>query len=159
MKQNKMIFIIKVTTNKEEKAVDMIADRIEKKNLNVFSVSRPHGLRGYILLEAGDRESAEGAVFNLPYVKGIVGKTITYKEIKNMIEPSATSVSIKDGDIVEIIAEPFKKEKAKVLRIDKQKEEVVVSLLGAVVPLPVTIKLDNVKVIRREEGEEEEDAN
>ena len=151
-----MIFIIKVTTNKEERAVDMIADRIEKKDLNVFSVSRPHGLRGYILLEAEDRESAEGAVFNLPYVKGIVGKTITYKEIKNMVEPSATSVSIKDGDIVEIIAEPFKKEKAKVLRIDKQKEEIVVSLLGAVVPLPVTIKLDNVKVIRREEGEEDE---
>ena len=150
-----MIFIIKVTTNKEERAVDMIADRIEKKDLNVFSVSRPHGLRGYILLEAEDRESAEGAVFNLPYVKGIIGKTITYKEIKNMVEPSATSISIKDGDIVEIIAEPFKKEKAKVLRIDKQKEEIVVSLLGAVVPLPVTIKLDNVKVIRREEGEEE----
>ena len=48
----------------------------------------------------------------------------------------------------------FKKEKAKVLRIDKQKEEVVISLLGAVVPLSVTVKLDNVKVIRREEGEE-----
>ncbi len=151
-----MIFIIKVTTNKEERAVDMIADRIEKKNLNVFSVSRPHGLRGYILLEAEDRDSAEEAVFNLPYVKGIIGKTIGYEEIKNMVEPSATAVSIKDGDIVEIIAEPFKKEKAKVLRIDKQKEEVVVSLLGAVVPLPVTIKLDNVKVIRREEDEEDE---
>ena len=50
-----MIFIIKVTTNKEERAVDMIADRIEKKNLSVFSVSRPHGLRGYILLEAENR--------------------------------------------------------------------------------------------------------
>ena len=73
-----------------------------------------------------------------------------------MIEPSATSVTIKDGDIVEILSEPFKKEKAKVLRIDKQKGEIVVSLLGAVVPLPVTIKLDNVKVIRREEGEEED---
>ncbi len=150
-----MIFIIKVTTNKEERAVEMIADRVEKKDINVFSVSRPHGLRGYILLEAEDRDSAEEAVFNLPYVKGIIGKTITYEEIKNMIEPSATSVSIEDGDIVEIIAEPFKKEKAKVVRIDKQKEEVVVSLLGAVVPLPVTIKLDNVKVIRRE-GQEEE---
>jgi transcriptional antiterminator NusG len=150
-----MIFIIKVTTNKEEKAVDMIAERIEKKSLNVFSVSRPHGLRGYILLEAEDRESAEEAVFNLPYVKGIVGKTISYKEIKNMIEPSATTVSIKEGDIVEMISEPFKKEKAKVLRVDKQKEEVVVSLLGAVVPLPVKIKLDNVRVIRREELEEE----
>jgi transcriptional antiterminator NusG len=152
-----MIFIIKVTTNKEEKAVDMIADRVEKKNLNTFAVLRPHGLRGYVLLEAEDRESAEESVFNLPYVKGIIGKTIGYEEIKNMVEPSATAVSIKDGDIVEIIAEPFKKEKAKVLRIDKQKEEVVVSLLGAVVPLPVTIKLDNVRVIRRED--EEEDAS
>jgi transcriptional antiterminator NusG len=148
-----MIFIIKVTTNKEEKAVDMIAERIEKRSLNAFSVSRPHGLRGYILLEAEDRESAEDAVFNLPYVKGIIGKTISYEEIKNMIEPSATTISIKEGDIVEIIAEPFKKEKAKVLRIDKVKEVVVVSLLGAVVPLPVTVKIDNIKVIRREEDE------
>ena len=151
-----MIFIIKVTTNKEEKAVDMIAERVEKKNLNVFSVSRPHGLRGYILLEAEDRESAEEAAFNLPYVKGIIGKTITYEEIKNMIEVSAATISIKEGDIVEMIAEPFKKEKAKVIRIDKQKGEVVVSLLGAVVPLPVTVKIDNVKVIRREEDEENE---
>lgn len=148
-----MIFIIKVTTNKEEKAVDMIADRIKKKNLNASSVSKPHGLRGYILLEAENRDSAEESVFNLPYVKGIIGKTISYEEIKNMIEPSASSVSIKEGDIVEMIAEPFKKEKAKVLRIDKQKE-VVVSLLGSVVPLPVTVKIDNVKVIRREEDED-----
>ncbi len=151
-----MIFIIKVTTNKEERAVDMIAERAEKKKLNVYSVSRPHGLRGYILLEAEDRDSAEEAVFNLPYVKGIIGKTIGYEEIKNMVEPSVTSVTIKDGDIVEILSEPFKKEKAKVLRIDKQKGEVVVSLLGAVVPLPVTIKIDNIKVIRRD-GEENAD--
>ena len=148
-----MIFIIKVTTNKEERVLDMIADRAQKKNLNVFSVLRPHGLRGYVLLEAEDRESAEEAAFDLPYVKGIIGKTINYDEIKNMIEPSATTISIKEGDIVEMISEPFKKEKAKVIRIDKQKEEVVVSLLGAVVPLPVTVKLDNVKVIRREEEE------
>ena len=135
----------------------MIADRIEKKDLNIYSVSRPHGLRGYILLEAEDRDSAEEAVFNLPYVKGIIGKTIGYEEIKNMVEPSVETISIKEGDIVEMISEPFKKEKAKVVRIDKQKEEVVVSLLGAVVPLPVTVKLDNVKVIRREEMEEAED--
>jgi len=147
-----MIFIIKVTTNKEERAVDMIAERAQKKNLNIFSVLRPHGLRGYILLEAEDRESAEESAFDLPYVKGIIGKTINYEEIKNMVEPSATTISIKEGDIVEMISEPFKKEKAKVLRIDKQKEEVVVSLLGAVVPLPVTVKLDNIKVIRREEN-------
>ncbi|MDP2672844.1 MAG: transcription elongation factor Spt5 [Nanoarchaeota archaeon] len=148
-----MIFIIKVTTNKEERALDMISERAEKKNIKVYSVSRPHGLRGYILLEAEDRDSAEEAVYNLPYVKGIIGKTLSYEEIENMIQPSVETISIQEGDLVEIIAEPFKKEKAKVLRINKQKEEVVISLLGAVVPLPVTVKIDNVKVIRREEGE------
>lgn len=151
-----MIFVIKVTTNKEESAVDLIADRIEKKSLNVFSVIRPHGLRGYILLEAEDRESAEEAVFNLPYVKGIIGKTLSYEEIKNMVETSSAPVSIKEGDIVEIIAEPFKKEKAKVLRVDEQKGDVVVSLLGALVQLPVTIKIDNVRAVRREDQEDED---
>ncbi|VVB83359.1 Transcription elongation factor Spt5 [uncultured archaeon] len=149
-----MIFIVKVTTNKEERVLDMISERAQKKGLNVFSVLRPHGLRGYVLMEAEDRESAEEAAFDLPYVKGIIGKTINYEEIKNMIEPSATTISIKEGDIVEMISEPFKKEKAKVIRIDKQKDEVVVSLLGAVVPLPVTVRLDNVKVIRREDENE-----
>ncbi|MFO8144310.1 MAG: hypothetical protein R6T89_01060, partial [Candidatus Syntrophosphaera sp.] len=70
-----MIFIIKVTTNKEEKALEMVSERVIKKELSVFSISKPHGLRGYILLEAENRDSAEEAVFNLPYVKGIVGKT------------------------------------------------------------------------------------
>ncbi len=150
-----MIFVIKVTTNKEDKAVDMIAERSQKKHLQVYSLARPHGLRGYIFLEAEDRESAEEAAFNLPYVKGIIGKTIDYSEIKNMLEPVIADINIEKDDIVEIISEPFKKEKAKVLRIDKQKGEAVVSLLGAVVPIPVTIKLDNVRVIRREKGEEE----
>lgn len=153
-----MFFIIKVTTNKEESAVDMIADRAEKKGIGLNAVLKPHGLRGYILIEAEDRETAEDAVFNLPYIKGIIGKTVGYEEIKNMVEISAKEVSIKEGDIVEIIGSTLKGEKAKVIRIDKQKEEVVVNLLGAVVQLPVTIKIDNVKVIRRED-EEDEDAD
>ena len=155
------IFIIKVTTNKEEKALDMISERATKKNLNVYSVVKPHGLKGYIILEAADRESAEEAAFNLPYVKGIIGKTVTYEEVKSMIEPKVENVNIEVGDIVEIIGQTFKGEKAKVTRLDKTKGEVVVSLLGASVPIPVTVKIDNVKVIRREnEGSstEEEDS-
>lgn len=151
-----MIFIIKVTTNKEERALELISDRSEKKNLNVFAVIRPHGLRGYLILEAADRESAEEAAFNLPYVKGIIGKTLTYEEIKNMLEPKGEDYKIEIGDIVEIIGQTFKNEKAKVTRVDKAKGEVVVSLLGASVPIPVTVKLDNVKVIRREDKEGEE---
>ncbi|MDO8460186.1 MAG: transcription elongation factor Spt5 [Nanoarchaeota archaeon] len=151
-----MIFIIKVTTNKEDKAVDMISDRSERKNLPVYAIVRPHGLKGYIILEAEDRETAEEAAYNLPYVKGIIGKTVEYNEVKNMLEPKVEDVNMELDDIVEMIAEPFKGEKAKVTRIDKQKGEVVVSLLGASVPIPVTVKIDNVKVIRREADEEEE---
>jgi transcriptional antiterminator NusG len=150
-----MIFVIKVTTNKEDKAMDMIVEKVEKKTLQALSIFRPHGLRGYIFLEAVDRETAEEAAFNLPYVKGIIGKTVSYEEIKNMLEPSVAEMKIEKGDIVEILSEPFKKEKAKVLRVNKQKGEAVVTLLEAAIPIPVTVKLDNIKVIRREEMKEE----
>ena len=152
-----MIFIIKVTTNKEDRAMELISTKVHKKDLQVYSLARPHGLRGYIFLESEDRESAEEAAFNLPYVKGIIGKTVSYEEIKNMLEPVIEEINIEKGDVVEIIGEPFKKEKAKVVRIDKTKGEAVVSLLAAVVPIPVTVKLDNIKVIRREKDEDDED--
>jgi len=149
-----MIFIIKVQTNKEENAVELISSRAMRKKISIYSVLRAHGVKGYVFLEAEDRKSAEEAVYNLPYVKGIIGRTIEYDEIQGIVEPTATTISIKEKDIVEIIGSTLKGEKAKVLRIDKQKEEVTVSLLGAVVPLPVTIKIDNVKVIRREKESE-----
>ncbi|MAG38356.1 transcription elongation factor Spt5 [Candidatus Pacearchaeota archaeon] len=150
------IFIIKVTTNKEERALEMISDRSQKKSLNVFSIVKPHGLKGYIILEASDRDTAEEAAFNLPYVKGIIGKTVPYEEIKAMLEPKVEDFNIEIGDIVEMIGQTFKGEQAKVTRVDKAKGEVVVSLLGASVPIPVTVKMDNVKVIRRESEESPE---
>jgi transcription termination/antitermination protein NusG len=152
-----MIFIIKVTTNKEEKAVDLISERVGKKTLSVYSLARPHGLKGYIILEAADRESAEEAAFNLPYVQGIIGKTVSYEEIQQMLQPKVEEMNIAVGDIVEIIGQTFKGEQAKVTRIDKAKGEVVVSLLGASVPIPVAVKMDNVKVIRREKEESKDE--
>ena len=145
------LFVVKVTTNKELRAFELISDRINSKGLDVYSIARPFGLRGYVFLEAKDRENAEEASYNLPYVKGIIPKKISYAEIKQMLEPVAADVNIEKEDIVEIIAEPFKKEKAKVIRVDKAKAEVVVSLLGAIIPIPVTVKIDNVRVIRRED--------
>lgn len=152
-----MIFIVKVSANKEDQAADFISDRVEKKGLNVFSIARPHGLRGYILVEADTKDTVEEASFDIPYVKSMLLKTVEYDEIKNMIEPEVVSLNIEKGDIVEIIAEPFKKEKAKIIRIDKSREEVVVELLEATVPIPITVKIDNVRVIRREREEKEEE--
>ncbi len=150
-KTDSLIYIVKVTTNKEQKSVDLIADKVNKKGINIYAVARPHGLRGYIILEAPDKENAEEAVFNLPYIKGIISRQVSYEEVKSMIEPRASEVKIEKNDIVEIISDSFKNEKAKVVRVDKTKGEAVVSLLAAVVPIPVTVKLDNLRVIRRED--------
>lgn len=151
---NSVIYVVKVTTNNEDKALGMIADKVNKKKVGIYAIARPHGLRGYVFLESPDREHAEEAVYNLPYVKGILPQQISYDEIRQMLEPKASEIKIEKGDIVEIISEPFKNEKAKVVRVDKTAGEAVVSLLGAAVPIPVTVKLDNLRVIRREELEE-----
>ena len=150
-----MIYIVKVTTNKEDKTIEMIKEKVENKALPVWSIAKPKGLRGYILIESGERDVAEEAVFNLPYVKGILAKTVSYEEIKNMVEPKVAEIHIEKNDIVEIVSEPFKKEKAKVTRVDKQKGEAVVTLLQAAIPIPVTVKIENLRILRREDEKEE----
>ncbi len=149
-----VIFVVKVTTNKEDKAMEMIVDKVLKRKVDVYALARPHGVRGYVFLESPDREHAEEAVYNLPYVKGILPTKVKYSEIRQMLEPVASEIKIEKNDIVEIIGEAFKNEKAKVVRVDKQKGDAVVSLLGAAVPIPVNVKLDNIRVIRREELED-----
>ena len=57
---------------------------------------------------------------------------------------------------MEIISGPFKREKAKITRVDKTKEEVVVELLEAAVPIPMTLKMDAIKVIRRDTDDEDD---
>ena len=150
-----MILTLRTTANREDQVVDFISSNVQKKGLNVYSITRPHGLRGYIFIEADSRQTAEEAFHGIPYAKGLLPKQIDYKEIEPMLEQVKTQVDMQKNDIVEIISGPFNREKAKVTRINQQKEEVVVELLEAAVPIPITVKLDAVKVIRREEEEEE----
>jgi transcriptional antiterminator NusG len=51
------------------------------------------------------------------------------------------------GDLIEITSGPFKGERAKVVRIDKEKEEVTVELVEVAVPIPVTIKMGTIKAL------------
>ncbi len=148
------IFALRTTANREDQVMDFVASNSRKKKLQVFSVIRPHGLRGYIFIEAGTRAEAETSCFKVPYARGILPKEVTYKEIEHMLEPpKKVEMNIQKNDIVEIIAGPFKREQAKISRIDKVKEEVVVELLEAAVPIPITLKMDAVKVIRRDSDE------
>ncbi len=147
------IFALRTTANREDQVMDFIYSNVKKKNLDIYSIVRPHGMRGYIFIEAESREEAEQAYHGIPYARGILPNTIAYKEIEHMIEQVKVQVNIQKNDIIEIISGPFKREKAKVTRVDKTKGEVVVELLEAAVPIPITVKLDSIKVIRREKEE------
>ncbi|MBD3361881.1 transcription elongation factor Spt5 [Candidatus Woesearchaeota archaeon] len=149
------IFALRTTANREDQVMDFLTSNVKKKGLDVYAVIRPHGMRGYIFLEAENRIAAEQAAFNVPYARGILPKEIEYREIEHMLEQVKRDIDIRKNDIVEIIAGPFKREQAKITRLDKAKEECVVELLEAAVPIPITVKLDAVKVIRRDSEEEE----
>ncbi|MBT5023592.1 transcription elongation factor Spt5 [Candidatus Woesearchaeota archaeon] len=148
---NTLIFALRTTANREDQVIDFISSNIIKKKLEVYSVIRPHGMRGYVFVEAKSRTDAEQAAHNIPYARGILPKEIEYKEIEHMLEQVKRELNIKKNDIVEIISGPFKRETAKITRIDESKEEVVVELVEAAVPIPITIKIDSVKVIRRDD--------
>ena len=149
------IFVIRTTANREEQVMDFIDSNVKKKNLEVYSVINAYGMRGYIFIEAKTQEDAAQACFGIPYSRGVLPKNVNYSEIEPMLEQIKAPTNIQERDIVEIIYGPFKKEKAKVKRIDEQKEEIVVELLEAAIPIPITVKIDWVKVIRRESEEKE----
>ena len=151
------IFALRTTANREDQVMDFVTSNAKRKNLEVYSVIRPHGMRGYIFIEAATKTDAEQAAFNVPYARGILAKPVSYNEIEHMLEQVKHEVNIQKNDIVEIISGPFKRENAKVTRVDKTKEDVVVELLEAAVPIPITVKIDAVKVIRRETEESEEE--
>src|SRR3989344_4854110 len=135
------IFAIRTTANREDQVLDFVSSNAKKKSLKVYSIVHPHGMRGYIFIEAESKQDAENASQGVPYAKGILPAPVKYTEIEHMLEQAQIQVNIKKNDIVEIISGPFKKEK------------VIIELLESAVPIPMTLKLDSIKVIRREEEE------
>ncbi len=151
----KSIYALRTTANREDQVMDFMISNVQKKKLNVYSLIRASGMRGYIFLEAETRSDAEQSAFNVPYARGILGGEINYSEIEHLLEQVKKEINICKNDIVEIISGPFKREKAKVKRIDKSKEDVVLELLDSAVPIPITLKIDAIKVIRRESESED----
>ncbi|MBI5871784.1 transcription elongation factor Spt5 [archaeon] len=147
------IFALKTDANREDQVADFLAGIVQKRKYPVYSVIKAHGMRGYIFIEAADRKSAEEAASGINYARNILAKEVPYKDVEPMLEQAKQIINMQKDDIVEIISGPFKREKAKIKRIDMQKEELIVELLETAVPIPITLKMDAVKVIRREEEE------
>ncbi|MDK2849665.1 MAG: transcription termination/antitermination protein NusG [Candidatus Woesearchaeota archaeon] len=152
-KENKpQIFSVRTTAGREEQVIEFASEIIKKKGYDVYSLVHPNGMKGYIFIEAGSLQAAEEAMRGVPYAKGVIPSPIAFDEIEHMVQiEKKQEVNIKIGDIVEIISGPFQREQAKVIRTDLNKEDVVVELINAAVPIPITLKVDNVKVIRREQ--------
>ena len=147
------IYGLRTAANREDQVVDYLISKLQRRpDAGILAVVRPHGMRGYIFIEAASKGEAEATLQGVPYARGILPHEIPYPEIEHMLEQVKVEMNIHKNDIVEIISGPFKRENAKVVRINKQKEEIVVELLEAAVPIPITVKMDAVKVIRREEG-------
>ncbi len=155
MAEETHIFGLRATANREDQVMDFMSSKLKKEPSNIHAVIRAHGMRGYVFVEAESRNEAEQVTARIPYARGILPQEIAYDEIDHMLEQVKIERNIRKADIVEIISGPFKREQAKVMRVDKTKEEVVVELLQAAVPIPITVKIDAVKVIRRESGDED----
>ena len=151
------IFGLRTAANREDQVVDYLIAKLQRTPKGIVTVIRPHGMRGYIFIEATSKPDAEAALHGVPYARGLLPREIPYPEIAHMLEQVKVEMNVHKKDIVEIISGPFRRENAKVMRINKQKEEIVVELLESAVPIPITVKMDAVKVIRREDDEDDEE--
>ena len=69
--------------------------------------------------------------------------------------PTPVVTEVNKGDLVELISGPFKSERARIAKIDADKNEITVELIEAAVPIPVIVRGDDIKVLRKAEEEEE----
>lgn len=164
-----MIYVVKVTANQERVVAELIGREAisrRKQNLEagkeVYSVLYTTGLKGYILVEADGPGTVEDLAMNVPKTKGLLLKkkgdlesagTIAIEELEKTLMPKPVVDKVNKGDLIELIAGPFKGEKARIARIDKGKNEITVELIEAAVPIPVIVKGEDIKILKKEENE------
>jgi transcriptional antiterminator NusG len=143
-----MIYSIKTVVGRENVVMEAVAAKAKTENLNVQSLFHPEEIKGYIFVE-GDLKDIEKAIQMIPHVRGLIKRPIDLKDVQRFLQPKTVEVELNVGDIVEIIGGPFKDEKGKVTRYDKVKREVTIELIEAVVPIPITVSVEFVKLLQK----------
>ena len=144
------ILAIKTSIGHERAVADTLYLRAQKKDTGIYSILAPEKLRGYVLVETINPDGLGKFVKGIKRARGVVEGDIPFDEINHFLTPKPLVAGIVVGDIVELIAGPFKGEKARVQQIDEPKEEITVELFEAVVPIPITIHGDHVRVLETE---------
>lgn len=145
--QNK-IFTIRTTSGREKQVMEKLAFLVKNKGYKIYALMSPNEIRGYFFVEAENIDDVRVAIYGLPHVKGVIEGNVTMKEIEHFFAPISEIIKVNKDDIVELTSGPFKGDKARVKRVDNLKEEVIVELLEAAVSIPLTVKMDSIRVIK-----------
>lgn len=145
--QDTAIYVVKTMANHERTVANMLAQVAKREYLDIRAVLAPDELRGYVFVEADGPDTIEHAIQYVQQARALVKGASSLSEIKPFLTPKTTVVGITEGAIVELISGPFKGEKARVKRVDESHEEITVELFEAMVPIPVTVRGDNVRML------------
>ena len=142
------MFAVKTTASQERTVADMIMNREESA---IHAALAPDSLTSYVMVEADDYAILERVLDEIPHARTLVPGESSIAEVEHFLSPKPDVEGIAESDIVELIAGPFKGEKARVQRIDEGKDQVTVELYEATVPIPVTVRGDQIRVLDSEE--------
>jgi len=142
-------FAIRTTGGQEHVVARLIENRIAVKKLGVQSILVLENLKGYIVVEAPDANIAYEALAGVRHVRGQIRGELQFKEIEGFLikKPTVTELSV--DDTVEIVGGPFKGIRAKITRVDYERQEATVILLDAPYQLPVTIDANYLKLVQK----------
>ena len=144
------IFVVKTQVGQEENVANLF-EKANKRTGKIHAILAPKELRGYIFVEAEDIETIKTVIRHMRYARDVLDKEVKIEEIENFLFPPSAVANIEEGMIIELVSGPFKSEKAKVTRIDDAKEEITVELLDAMVPIPITVRGEQVRVLKKED--------
>ena len=147
------LYAVKTSIGHERIVADAIENKTIRKGAELYAILCPQPMRGYIFIEATNPDALQELLKGVKKVRGIVrgeAGNIDLDEIEHFLTPKPLVSGIVEGNIVELIAGPFKGEKARVQNIDEAKEEITVELFEAMISIPITVRGDHVRVIEKE---------
>jgi ribosomal protein L24p/L26e, archaeal len=144
------IMVLKTQMDQEKSVADSLLSKANIGEKDIFAILSPGNLRGYLFVEGMNTEQLREKTRDIRKARSFVDGETSLEEIDHYLTPLSTVIGIVEGDIVELVNGPFKGEKARVQQIDQGKEEITVELIEAMVPIPVTVKGDSVRVLEKE---------
>jgi transcriptional antiterminator NusG len=144
------IVALKASIGHEKNVADDVGSKAKSKNSGIYAILSPANLHGYVLIEGMNTDELRESVRGIRSARGLVDGETNFADIDHFLTPKPLVSGIQEGDVVELIAGPFKGEKARVKNIDEAKEEITVELFEAMVPIPVTVRGDHVRVLEKE---------